>query len=120
MPSDTVFSVGGHTIHFSSFYLLLAGMLLLTIAGFLLGLSRGRRLVLQRSVRTEELVAQLGRIADSLERVGNQPAYRLIAEASREAEFTPVPVHEPEQTLQPASAPPSREAFSIPYSMFGR
>ena len=118
MPSDTVFSVGGHTIHFSSLYLLLAGMLLLTVAGFLLGLSRGRRMVLQRSVRTEELVAQLGRVADSLERIGNQPAYRLIAEASREV-VSP-PVSQPAQMLEPAAEPPSREPFSIPYSMFGR
>jgi hypothetical protein len=121
MPSDTVFSIGGHTIQFSSVYLLVGGMVLLTIAGFLLGFSRGKRMVLQRSVRTEELVAQLGRIAETLERIGNQPAYRLIAEASsRDLESVSAP--EAETTLQPAAEPPSREraAHSIPYSMFGR
>ena len=122
MPSDTVFSIGGHTIHFPSLYLLLAGMVLLTIAGFLLGLSRGRRMVLQRSVRTEELVAQLGRIAESLERIGDQPAYRLIAEASRQSEVESTPAPEPAAMLEPAAEPPSREreGYAIPYSMFGR
>jgi len=122
MPSDTVVSIGGHTLHFSSLYLWLIGMLLLALAGFLFGLSRGKRVVLQRSVRTEELVAQMGRIADSLERIGNQPAYRLIAEASSrptsEVELPPAP--EPTGTLEPAAEPPAREPFSIPYSMFGR
>src|SRR5215469_17051805 len=99
MPSDTVVSIGGHTLHFSSLYLWLIGMLLLALAGFLFGLSRGKRVVLQRSVRTEELVAQMGRIADSLERIGNQPAYRLIAEASREVESAPAPT----PTLEPAA-----------------
>jgi hypothetical protein len=87
MISDTVFAVGGHTIHISSLYFLLAGTLLLAIAGFLLGLSRGRRIQLQRSALTDELTTQLGRIADTLERIANQSADRLIAEASRETEF---------------------------------
>ena len=43
MPSDTVVSIGGHTLHFSSLYLWLIGMLLLALAGFagvvLLGLA---------------------------------------------------------------------------------
>ena len=106
MPWDTVFSIGGHTFHFSSFYLLLSGMVLLTAAGFLLGLSRGRRVVLQRSGLTDELAVQLGRIADTLERIANQAPDRIIAEASGEAE-----------PVEPASAP---EARPIPYSMFGR
>ena len=113
MLSDTVFSVGGHTIHFSSFYLLLAGMLLLGIAGFLLGLSRGRRVVLQRSGLTEELAVQLGRIADTLERIANQSADHSIAEASRVLESNPVP----EGT---ASTVPCEQTHPIPYSMFGR
>jgi hypothetical protein len=87
MFSGTVFSVGGHTIQLSSFYLLLAGMLLLAIAGFLLGLSRGRRVLLQRSDLTDELTTQLWRIANALERNADQSPDRLIAEASREAEF---------------------------------
>ena len=86
---DIVFSVGGHTVHLSSFYFLLAGMLLLSIAGFLLGLSRGRRVLLQRSQLTDELTTQLWRIANALERSVDQSADRLIAEASREVEFEP-------------------------------
>lgn len=87
MISDAVFAVGGHTLHISSLYFMLAGMLLLAIAAFLLGLSRGRRVLLQRSALTDELTIHLGRIADTLERIANQSADRLIAEASREAEF---------------------------------
>lgn len=86
-----VFSVGGDSIHLSSFYLLLSGMVLLAIAGFLLGLSRGRRVVLQRSGLTDEFAMQLGRIADTLKRIANQSADRSITEASRALESSPVP-----------------------------
>jgi hypothetical protein len=86
MLSDTVVSFGSHTIHLSSLGLLIASLLLLGVAGFLLGLSRGRRVAVQRSATTDELNVQLGRIAEALERIANRPADRLIAEASRAAE----------------------------------
>jgi hypothetical protein len=114
MPSDVVFSVGSRTVHVHSLYLLLAGMLLLAIAGFVLGFSRGRRAMLQRFGRQmDELAAEFGRIANSLERIGKQPAYRLIAEASREEESRA----EPESAATPTRR---EETHSIPYSMFGR
>lgn len=84
MLSDTVLSLGGHTVHISSFQILLAGALLLGIAGFLLGLSRGRRVTLQRSATTDDVAIQLARIAEALERIAGRPADRLIEEASRE------------------------------------
>ena len=114
MPSDVVFSVGSHTVHVPSLYLLLAGMLLLATAGFLLGLSRGRRAMLQRfGRRMDELAAEFGRIANSLERIAKQPTYRLIAEASRDEESSAEP--------DPVAAPTHREeTHSIPYSIFGR
>jgi hypothetical protein len=86
MLSDTVVSIGSHTIHISSIGLLIGGLLLLGVAGFLLGLSRGRRVVVQRSATTDELNLQLGRIAEALERLANRPADRVIAEASRAVE----------------------------------
>ena len=89
MPSDVVLFIRNHIVHFSSFYLLFCGMLLLAIAGFLLGLSRGRRVVLQRSDLTDELTAHLWRIANTLERIADQSADRLIEEASRKVELDP-------------------------------
>jgi hypothetical protein len=86
MVSDTVVSFGSHTVHLSSVALLIAALLLLGGAGFLLGLSRGRRVVVQRSTTTEELNVHLARIAEALERIADRPADRVIAEASRAAE----------------------------------
>jgi hypothetical protein len=112
MPWETVFSVGGHTMHLSGFYVLLLEMLLLGIAGFLLGLSRGRRVVLQRSGLTDELALHLGRIADTLERIANQIADRSITEAREVESGTAV-----EPAVESAPRP---ENHPIPYSMFGR
>jgi hypothetical protein len=70
----------------SSLALLVGGVLLFGMAAFLLGLLRGRRVVVQRSATTDELNVQLGRIAEALERIANRPADQLIAEASRAAE----------------------------------
>jgi len=114
MPSDVIFSVGRHTVHIPSLYLLLAGMLLLAIAGFALGFSRGRRAMLQRfGQRMDELAAQGGRIANSLERISKLPGYRLIAEASLGEESSP----EPEPVVVTSHREDTR---SIPYSIFGR
>jgi hypothetical protein len=114
MPSEVVLSVGGHTVHVPSLYLLLAGTVLLAIVGFLLGFSLGRRALLQRfGRRIDELAGQFGRIANSLERLSKQPGYRLIAEAVREEESNGEP--------EPVAAPTRREgARPMPYSIFGR
>jgi hypothetical protein len=109
MLSDAVVSIGGHTIHFPSFYLLLAAMLFLVIAGFLLGLSRGRRVV--RTVLTDEMAMHLGRIADTLDSIANRPADRSIAEASRRVETS---------SAETTDAAPGEPTGSVLYSMFGR
>jgi hypothetical protein len=118
-PNDTrpsredevpIFSLWGHTVYFSGFELLLVGAILLGVAGFLLGLSRGRRVVLQRSAPTDELAVQLKRIANTLERIANHSDHAadvVIAAAASEVE----PVAEPK---------PSEPVHAIPYSMFGR
>jgi hypothetical protein len=98
--SDTVFSLGGHTINISSAELLVAGVSLLGLAAFLLMFSRGRRVVLQRSATTDDLSIQLARIAESLERIANRPADHLIAEASRAVGSTAEPkVGEPAPSI---------------------
>ena len=69
---------------------------------------------MQRSGLTDEFAVLLGRIADSLERIANQPADRSIAEAYLEAKPSP----EPETSI---AAPALHEqTHPIPYSMFGR
>jgi hypothetical protein len=84
--SDTFVTVGSHTMRLSTLAILLGGVLLFGMAAFLVGLIRGRRVVLQRSATTDELNAHLARIAEALERVANRPADRAIAEASRGVE----------------------------------
>ena len=110
MLSDAVISIGSHTVHFPSFYLLLSAMLLLVAAGFLLGLIRGRRVV--PTALTEEMAVNLGRIADTLERIANHPADRAIAAVSREAN--------PGASELSAEAAPAEQKGSVLYSMFGR
>lgn len=95
----------------SSLWLLLAGGMLLLLAGFLLGFRRKQRVVLQRSLLTDEMNIYLGRIAEALERIASRPSSehlleqigaRLTAQAGEGAE---------------KNASGSR---SIPYSMLGR
>jgi hypothetical protein len=88
MLSDTLVSFGGHTMRLSTLAILVGGVLLFGMAAFVVGLIRGRRVVVQRSATTDELNVQLARIAEALERMANRPADRLIAEASRGAEPT--------------------------------
>jgi hypothetical protein len=107
MLSDTFVSFGSHAMRLSSLLLLIGGVLLFGMAAFLVGVIRGRRVLVQRSATTDELNAQLGRIAEALERIVNRPADHAIAEASRAAEVTP-------ETNVGA------QQRSIPYSMFGR
>jgi hypothetical protein len=80
--------------------------LIFGMAAFLVGVIRGRRVSLQRSATTDELNVQLGRIAETLERIVNRPADHVIAEATRAAE--------------PAADENSVPERRIPYSMFGR
>lgn len=61
---------------------------------------RRRTVVLQRSAVSDQVVYELARIADALERIANRPADEAIATASRNS--------------QP------QESRGIPLSMFGR
>src|SRR6266567_333947 len=61
---------------------------------------RRRAVVLQRSAVSDQIVYELSRIADALDRISNRPADQLISAAS--------------------SRQPEESTGRIPYSMFGR
>lgn len=107
MPTQEVFSLAGHTFSVSILQLLVASAVLLAAAAFLLLLSRKNRVVVQRSLLTDEMMLHLSRIADALERQAMQSSARVIETAHPRSEGP----------LQPAL---SAEAHTIPYSMFGR
>ena len=103
MLSDPGITFAGYTI--STFQLLLAGGLLLGAAALLLVFARGKRIALQRSVVTDEIAIQLGRIADAMERQTQELAARRIAETRQ----TELPALSSGEGVRPIS-----------YSMFGR
>lgn len=113
MLSDTGIHIAGHAI--TGLQFLGVGALLLAIAALLLAFSRERRTTLKRSMVTDELSIHLGRIADALDRIANQPSERSAWRASRpRSEVLPGKRDE-----QPAEASP--EAYhGVSYSMFGR
>src|SRR5262249_11361686 len=65
-----------------------------------------KRIVLKQSSGTDQVIMELSRIADALERIANRPADGAIAPAARR-----------QHHLQP---PPQREFRSVANSMFGR
>jgi hypothetical protein len=105
MQAGTTFSFFGYTV--TAAELLVGGAILLVIAGIMLIRSRRHRIVLQRSLVTDELMIHLSRIADLLERQAMRPIQTVIAEPPRRAEDPP-----PQKLAE--------QAHSIPYSMFGR
>ena len=113
MQSELVFSLGKHTFTVSSFELLAACAILLAASAILLLLSRKSRVVVQRSLLTDELLAYLSRIASALESQAVRGTDPGIAEAIRRMD----------ERLQTSLAPPPKpntETRTIPYSMFGR
>ena len=108
MFSDHIITLAGRSITITTHDLFMAAVSLLTGLVFwvLLYFNRKRIIVLKRSSGTDQLVCELSRIADALERIANRPADRSIASALRR-----------QQQLGP---PPKRESKGIPYSMFGR
>jgi len=105
MLSDTGITLAGHT--FTTVQLMLGGVLLLG-AAIVLALGRAKRLALQRSVVTDEIAIQLGRIAAAVEQlVSEAAARRMMEERHRAASATLPPV-------------PGEEKHPISYSMFGR
>jgi hypothetical protein len=106
--SDTVLKIYSFFAGISSLQVLALGALLLCVAALLLVLvQKKRRVMLVPSGVTEEFCLQLARIANALERPGNQRADRIIAAASHAA------VRPPAERL-------TEQAHSRPYSILGQ
>jgi Rad3-related DNA helicase len=87
--------------------LLVAGGLLLVIAGFLGGVRRKTRIVLEDSVVTEEIKAYLARMTDALEKPRMPDIDQLTAQVLRRLQ-------------EMSEAKPNGKVREIPFSMFGR
>ena len=83
MQSEFVLSLGRYTLTITSFELLAACAILLATSAILLLLSRKNRVVVQRSLLTDELLAYLSRIASALESQAVRGTDPGIAEAIR-------------------------------------
>ena len=99
--SDHIFYFFGHSFTLTSQAQFLA-ILVVVIAATAWSVQQFRRkrsVVLQSSAVTAQVVYELSRVADALERIANRPVDQLIAATTR-------------QTEEPTGR--------IPYSMFGR
>ncbi len=106
MLSDNAVHFAGYT--FSTFQLLLAGALLIGAAALLFALRGGKRVSVQRSIVTDELMIHLERMADSLDRLNNEVrSVAAFLKETRSREALP--------PLQTGDQP-----HPIAYSMFGR
>ncbi len=103
MLSDSEITLAGHTI--TTVQLLSAGIVVLGVA-LLLALVKAKRIALQRSVVTDEIAIQLGRIADTLDQLAGDARSRNMLQNARQTELPPPKTSEQEH--------------SISYSMFGR
>jgi hypothetical protein len=83
--SDHVFSVFGRTITITGKEELLAivGIAVLATAWAVRLFLRRRTVAVQRSAVSDQMIYELSRIADVLERIANRPADEAIAAASR-------------------------------------
>ena len=104
MLLDAGITFFGFTI--TTMQLWLAGSALLCF-GLLVALARGKRIALRRSVVTDEIAIQLGRIASAVEQLAGEAAALRILEERRSSNVT----------LPPAVG---EERHPISYSMFGR
>ncbi|HLZ12517.1 MAG TPA: hypothetical protein VKP58_08015 [Candidatus Acidoferrum sp.] len=104
MLSDTGITLFGHTI--TTMQLLLGGTGLLCVV-LLIALARGKRIAMARSVVTDEMAIQLGRIAAAVEQLAGEAAARRIMEEKQRSNVT----------LPPAVG---EEKHPISYSIFGR
>lgn len=104
MLSDAGITFFGFTI--TTMQLWLAGSSVLCVALFV-ALARGKRIAVQRSVVTDEIAIQLGRIAAAVEQLAGEAAARRMLEERQRASVT----------LPPAVG---EEKHPISYSMFGR
>jgi hypothetical protein len=82
--SDHVFSVFGRTLTVTSYEQIVTGSIVL-IAVTVWAVQQFRRkrtVVVQRSVVSDQVVYELSRIADALDRISNRPVDQAIAAAS--------------------------------------
>ena len=88
MLSDHVISLFGRSITITSQEQLLAIVVLaIALTTWAVQLFRRRRsVVVQRSAVSDQMLYELTRIADALERIANHPADQVIAAANRRAE----------------------------------
>jgi len=108
--ADHVITVAGRTLILTGHDLLMVSFSLISGLIFWMALyfSRKRIVVLKRSNAIDQLIVEVSRVADALERIANRPADRSIASALRR------------QQPQPPLAPLQRESKGVLYSMFGR
>ena len=104
MLSEAGITFFGHTITTMQLLLIGAGLL---CAGLLLALLRARQVALRRSVVTEEIAIQLGRIAAAVEQLAGEAAARRVREERAGGSVTLPPVA-------------GEEKHPVAYSMFGR
>jgi len=105
MLSEVGITFLGFTI--TTMQLWLAASALLCVALFV-ALARGKRIAMQRSVVTDEIAIQLGRIAAAVEQLAGEAAARRVMEENKQRANV---------TLPPAVG---EEKHTISYSMFGR
>ena len=88
MLSDHIFTLFGRTITITSTEQLAAAFIFIALAMlWIVQLFRRRRVVtLQRSAVSDQLLYELARIGDALDRLANRPADELIAAMNRKAE----------------------------------
>jgi hypothetical protein len=98
--SDHVISFFGRTITITSYEQFLTVLIvsIIVTAWAVQQFRRKRTIVVHRSAVSDQVLYELSRIADALERIANRPADQVIAAANLKAE----------------------ESRSIPFSMFGR
>jgi len=92
--SDHVFSIFGRTLTITGYEQLVTGAIVLIVAAAwtVQHFHRRRTVVLQRSAVSDQLLYDLSRIADSLERIANRPADQVIADANRRVEGNPLSI----------------------------
>jgi hypothetical protein len=86
--SDHIFHFFGRTITFTGGeqFLAFLALVVAATAWAVQQFRRRRAVVLQRSVVSDQLVYELSRIADALDRISNRPVDPYIAAPSRESE----------------------------------
>jgi hypothetical protein len=87
--------------------LIVAGGVLLVVAGFLAGVRRKTRIVVEHSVVTQEVMAYLARMTDALETSRPPDIDQLTGQVLRRLQ-------------EMSEARPNGKVREIPYSMFGR